>query len=468
MLVPRSVQEAHDFAAIAHAATLESRMPFLHFFDGFRTSHEVSKIEELTDDDLRSLIPEERSPRIAGAALTPDRPVLRGTAQNPDTFFQAREAANLFYRRVPGVVERADGRDSRRCTGRHYGLFDYVGHPEAERVIVIMGSGAETVHETVEHLTARGEKVGVLKVRLYPAVLDRRVRARRCPDGAHDRRARPHQGTGRARRSAVSGRGRRTREAARKASRRSRPSRVVVGGRYGLSSKEFTPAMVKAVFDEIAQGTPAESLHGRHRGRRDAHSLPWDTTFRHRAGDVTTALFYGLGADGTVGANKNSIKIIGDETDRYVQGYFVYDSKKSGAIDHLPSALEPASDPLGVSRSNAPLRRLPSVRVHRQDRRARARGATGAVFLLNAPRRGREVWDRLPREVQEQIDRQAASASSPSTRRRWPGRPAWAAASTPSCRPAFSRSPACCRARRRSRRSRRRSRRPTASEAPRS
>ena len=234
---PRRVQEAHDFAAIAHAATLDSRVPFMHFFDGFRTSHEVSKIEELTDDDLRALLSEEQVAAHRRRALTPDHPVLRGTAQNPDTFFQAREAANLFYRACPDIVEQLMARFA-ALTGRRYGLFEYAGHPEAERVVVIMGSGADTVHETVDHLAARGDKVGVLKVHLFrPFSIAAFLRAA-APIGAGDRGDGPHQGTGRARRAAVSGRGHRPRRGARgrhvrlrgRTGRRRRPLRPVVQG----------------------------------------------------------------------------------------------------------------------------------------------------------------------------------------------------------------------------------------------
>ncbi|MFI5008419.1 MAG: pyruvate:ferredoxin (flavodoxin) oxidoreductase, partial [Solirubrobacterales bacterium] len=320
LLCSNSVQEAHDLAAIAHAATLEARVPFLHFFDGFRTSHEVAKIAELADDDLRALLSETAIEANRRRALTPDRPVLRGTAQNPDVFFQAREAANGFYDACPGIVERLMTAFAER-TGRRYRLFDYEGHPEAERVVVIMGSGAETAHETVEVLAARGEKVGVLKVRLYRpfasaaflsalprttralAVLDRTKEpgapgdplyldvvtalAEARVDGASPFAAEPR----------------------------------VVAGRYGLSSKEFTPAMVKAVFDELGKKTPRHHFTLGIVDDVTHRSLPFDPSFRTEGEDVSASLFYGLGADGTVGANKNSIKIIGQETDRYAQGY---------------------------------------------------------------------------------------------------------------------------------------------------
>ena len=270
LLCSNSVQEAHDLAAVAHAATLETRIPFLHFFDGFRTSHEVSKIEELSDDDLRALIPESSVFAHRRRGLTPDRPVVRGTAQNPDVFFQAREAQNGFYDVCPGVVARTMDAFA-ALTGRRYGLFDYAGHPEAERVLVLMGSGAETVHEAVDHLTAQGEKVGVLKVRLYRpfcqqaflAALPKTVRTL----GVLDRTKEPGApgdplyldvttALAEAHAEGVS------------------PFKVpprLIAGRYGLSSKEFTPAMIKAIFDNLAAAKPEASLHDRHRRRRDAH-----------------------------------------------------------------------------------------------------------------------------------------------------------------------------------------------------
>ena len=393
LLCSGSVQEAHDLAAIAHAATLEARVPFLHFFDGFRTSHEVAKIEALTDDDLRSLIPEERVGEHRRRALTPDAPVLRGTAQNPDVFFQAREAANSYYDACPRLVDSAMTRFA-ALTGRRYRLFDYAGHPEAERVIVIMGSGAETVHETVDYLAARGEKVGVLKVRLYrpfsiasfvaalpPAVQTLAVLDRTKEPGA------PGDPLYLDVVAALVETGQRAR---------------VVGGRYGLSSKEFTPAMVRAVFDEIAKENPRNHFTVGIMDDVTRTSLPWDPSFRTEAGDGASSVFYGLGADGTVGANKNSIKIIGGETDRYVQGYFVYDSKKSGAmtISHLRASPKPI-------RSSYLVTNAQFVACHQFEFVDRIdvleHAADGAVFLLNAPGDSSRVWEQLPREMQEQI-----------------------------------------------------------------
>jgi pyruvate-ferredoxin/flavodoxin oxidoreductase len=401
MLSSTSVQEAQDFAAIAHAATLEARVPFLHFFDGFRTSHEVSKIEALADEELRALMSDERVAAHRRRALTPDRPVLRGTAQNPDTFFQAREAANLTYDACPGIVDAVMARFA-ALTGRRYGLFEYVGHEEAERVIVIMGSGGDTAHETVDHLTARGQKVGVLKVRLFrPFSADAFLR--RLPRSVRaiavlDRTKEPgalgeplYQDVVTALAEA---------RAAGTAAFAGEP--IVVGGRYGLSSKEFTPAMVKAVFDNLALDRPKNHFTVGIVDDVTHTSLGYDETFATGQPDVSTAIFYGLGADGTVGANKNSIKIIGGETDRHVQGYFVYDSKKAGAttISHLRTSPRPIRSAYLIDRARF-------VACHQFEFLERIdvleHAAEGAVFLLNAPYAAGEVWDRLPREVQQQL-----------------------------------------------------------------
>ncbi|HJS74243.1 MAG TPA: pyruvate:ferredoxin (flavodoxin) oxidoreductase, partial [Vicinamibacteria bacterium] len=379
----------------------ESRVPFLHFFDGFRTSHEVAKIEELTDDDLRSLLSEDAIRAHRERALTPDRPVVRGTAQNPDVFFQAREACNLFYDACPGIVEKMMRKLGER-TGRHYGLFDYAGHADAERVIVIMGSGAETVEETVEHLTARGEKVGVLKVRLYRpfsrsaffAALPKSARTLAVLDRTKEPGA-PGDPlyldvmTARAE-SRIEG----------ESSFETEPR--VVAGRYGLSSKEFTPAMVKAVFDELDKKAPKNHFTIGIVDDVTQTSLSWDPSFRTESGEVSTSIFYGLGSDGTVGANKNSIKIIGQETDRYAQGYFVYDSKKSGAItvSHLRSSPRPIRSAYLVDQASF-------VACHQFEFVDKIDvleyAGEGAVFLLNAPYPADSVWAELPREMQEQM-----------------------------------------------------------------
>jgi pyruvate-ferredoxin/flavodoxin oxidoreductase len=401
MLCSSSVQEAQDLAAIAHAATLESRLPFLHFFDGFRTSHEMARIEALDDDDLRALVPDARIHAHRERALTPDRPVLRGTAQNPDTFFQAREAANLFYESCPGIVERTMGAFA-ALTGRRYGLFDYVGDPEAERVIVVMGSGADTVHETVEALVARGEKVGVVKVRLFRPfsaaalvnTLPRTVRA----IAVLDRTKEPGAPGEPLYQDVV------TALAEARAGGRASPAAdpIVVGGRYGLSSKEFTPAMVAAVFDNLGRPTPKNHFTIGIVDDVTRTSLACDESFGTEAPDVWSAVFYGLGSDGTVGANKNSVKIIGSETDRHVQGYFVYDSKKAGAttVSHLRVSPRPIRSAYLVGGARF-------VACHHFEFVDRIdvleRAADGAVLLLNAPAAAEPVWDRLPREVQQQI-----------------------------------------------------------------
>jgi len=401
MLCSNSVQEVHDLACIAHAATLKSRVPFLHFFDGFRTSHEVAKIEELADDDLRAMIDRELVKAHRERALTPDRPIIRGTAENPDTFFQSREAGNRFHLACPGVVQEAMDRFA-RLTGREYHLFDYAGHPEAERVIVLMGSGAETVHETVEHLMAQGEKVGVVKVRLYRpfstqdfvAVLPKGVKS----IGVLDRTKEPGAIGEPLYQDVVTA----LREAKCQGFSPLLAEPEVVGGRYGLSSKEFNPAMVKAVFDELARGEPKPHFTVGIVDDVTHLSLPVAPEFDTEAGDVVRAVFFGLGADGTVGANKDSIKIIGAETDDYVQGYFVYDSKKSGGvtISHLRFGPRPIRSTYTVKQANF-------VACHQWEFIDKCDvldyAAPGAVFLLNAVDGPARVWDHLPREVQEEI-----------------------------------------------------------------
>jgi pyruvate-ferredoxin/flavodoxin oxidoreductase len=401
MLCSGSVQEAQDFAAISHAATLESRVPFLHFFDGFRTSHEIAKIETLNDDDLRHLISEDKIAAHRQRALTPDRPVVRGTAQNPDVFFQAREAANRFYDACPDIVDNVMKRFL-GLTGRRYQLFDYVGHPEADRVIVIMGSGAETVHEAVQYLVDKGEKLGLVKVRLFRpfsasaflaalpattrsiAVLDRTKEPGALGDPLYLDvvTALAEARTGDKLPFALEPR--------------------VFAGRYGLSSKEFTPAMVKAIFDEVARERPHNHFTIGIIDDVTHTSLPWDRSFFTEQTDVDSALFYGLGSDGTVGANKNSIKIIGEESDRHIQGYFVYDSKKSGAItvSHLRISPRPIRSAYLISRAKF-------IACHQfqfiEKFDVLEHAATGAVFLLNAPSAPEAVWERLPREMQDQI-----------------------------------------------------------------
>jgi pyruvate-ferredoxin/flavodoxin oxidoreductase len=392
LLASGSVQEAHDLAAIAHAATLETRIPFLHFFDGFRTSHEVAKIAVLDDDDLRALLAADAIAAHRARALTPDRPVLRGTAQNPDTFFQAREAANPFYAACAGATQDVMDRFAAR-TGRRYHLFDYVGHPEAERVLVLMGSGAETAHATVEWLVARGERVGLLKVRLFrpfsvadfTAALPPTVRAVAVLDRTKEPGA-PGEPLYLDIVTALAETG--------------RLPAVVVGGRYGLASKEFTPAMVQAVLRELDASSPRRRFTVGIVDDVTGGSLPVADDLDIEPADEVRAVFYGLGSDGTVGANKNSIKILTEDDDRFGQGYFVYDSKKAGAVtvSHLRFGPRPIRAPYLV-------RRADFVGCHqfgfldRLDMLAVA--APGATVLLNAPYGPEAVWDHLPREVQE-------------------------------------------------------------------
>jgi len=403
LLASGSVQEAHDMACIAQAATLKARVPIIHFFDGFRTSHEVAKIEELSDDDLRRMLPDELIEGHRRRALSPDRPVLRGTAQNPDAFFQAREACNPFYLACPGIVQEAMDRFA-EVVGRQYRLFDYVGHPQAERVIVMMASGAEAAHETVDALVAKGEKVGLLKVRLYRPFslkdfigsLPSSVKA----VAALDRTKEPGALGEPLYVDVV------TALSEARAAGLSIPSHVpnVVGGRYGLSSKEFTPGMVKAVFDELSQARPRPHFTVGITDDVTHLSLPVDQDFDldSTRTDVVRGVFFGLGSDGTVGANKNSIKIIGEETDNYAQGYFVYDSKKAGAvtISHLRFGPRPIQSSYLVKRANF-------VACHQYEFMDRYDvldyAMPGAVFLLNAPFGPDEVWNELSTEVQTAI-----------------------------------------------------------------
>ena len=404
LLCSGSVQEAHDFACIGQLATLQSRVPVLHFFDGFRTSHEVSKIDPLSDDDLRFLIDPETIAAHRRRALTPDRPVLRGTAQNPDAFFQAREGINPFYQAMPAIVQKVMDRFAQR-TGRAYHLFDYYGAPDAERVIVMMGSGSETACETVDWMKQHGDgKVGILIVRLYrPFALEQFMAALPATTKAIavlDRTKEPGALGEPLYLDVVTA----LHEAVDQGLSPFAPSKMprVVGGRYGLSSKEFTPAMVKAVFDALAQPKPLNHFTVGIVDDVTHLSLPVDESFDIEPNDVTRAVFIGLGADGTVGANKNSIKIIGEETDNFAQGYFVYDSKKSGAmtISHLRFGPRPIRSAYLIRSANF-VACHQFVFLEKFDVLEYAR--PGGVFLLNSPYGPDEVRGRLPREVQEQI-----------------------------------------------------------------
>ena len=401
MLCSNSVQEAMDLALIAHAASLESRIPFLHFFDGFRTSHEVNKIEMLTEDDLRALINMDRVIEHRQRALSPEHPVLRGTAQNPDVFFQIRETINPFYAACPELTQKTMDKFA-QAVGRHYHLFDYVGAPDAERVIVMMGSGAEAAHETVDYLNARGENVGLVKVRLFrPFSVKSFVEA--LPATVRnvavlDRTKEPGSGGEPLYLDVVNA----LHEGVQKGNVRLKTVPRVVGGRYGLSSKEFTPAMVKAVYDNLKAATPKEHFTVGIQDDLSHTSLDYDAGFSTEPDSVVRALFYGLGADGTVGANKNSIKIIGENTENYAQGYFVYDSKKSGAmtVSHLRFGPQPIRSTYLVSKANF-VACHQWIFLERYDMLSAL--VPGGVFLLNSPFGPDEVWGHLPRTVQEQL-----------------------------------------------------------------
>ncbi len=400
LLASGSVQEVMHMALVAHAATLECRVPFLHFFDGFRTSHEVSKIEQLSEADLRAMISEEALHAHRQRGLTPDRPALRGTAQNPDVFFQARETVNPFYDKAPQIVQGVMDRLA-KLVGVQYHLFDYVGAPDAERVVVMMGSGAEAMHETIEYLTERGEKVGLVKVRLYRpfsardlvAALPASVKSIAVLD-----RTKEPGATGEPLYEDV------LTALSEMQIMGELPFALprVVGGRYGLSSKDFTPAMAKAVLDNLKRDVPRNHFTVGIKDDVTHTSLDYDPGFSTERDDVVRCMFYGLGSDGTVGANKNSIKIIGEGTDNYAQGYFVYDSKKAGSItvSHLRFGPRPIRSTYLINRANF-IGCHAWTFVERYDMLANA--VEGAVFLLNAPFGKDEVWDRLPRKVQQQI-----------------------------------------------------------------
>jgi pyruvate-ferredoxin/flavodoxin oxidoreductase len=401
MFFSNSPQEVMDFALISQAATLKARVPFLHIFDGFRTSHEVSKIEKLDDADIRAMIDDDLVRAHRARGLTPDNPFIRGTAQNPDVYFQGRETVNPYYEAVPALVQEAMDQLA-GLTGRQYHLFDYVGAPDAERVLVLMGSGCEAVEETVDYLVSKGEKVGAVKVRLFRpfsakhlvaalpttvkkiAVLDRTKE----PGGAGEplyqdvvTAVMEMMGAG---------------EAALTQMPR------IVGGRYGLASKEFTPAMIKGVFDELSKAQPKNHFTVGIVDDVTYTSLDYDPSFDLEPDDVVRAVFWGLGSDGTVSANKNSIKIIGEETPNYAQGYFVYDSKKSGArtVSHLRFGPRPIKSTYLINRANF-------IAIHQfgflQTFRMLDAAVPGATVLLNAPYGPDEVWDQLPRTVQQEI-----------------------------------------------------------------
>ena len=400
-LASSSVQEAHDMALIAQTATLESRIPFIHFFDGFRTSHEVNKISLISEDQMRAMIDVDLVIAHRRRALNPDNPFIRGTAQNPDTYFQSRETVNIFYERVPGIVENAMAKFA-GLVGRRYQLFDYFGAPDAERIVIVMGSAADTTRETVDYLNARGEKIGLVQVHLFRpfsashllAAIPSTTKAIAVLD-----RTKEPGGTGEplytdvvtAFFEAFS---------AGKVPTAAMPK--IIGGRYGLSSKEFNPAMVKGVFDELAKETPKNHFTI---GINDdvAHtSIAYDRSFSTEPESVHRALFYGLGADGTVGANKNTIKIIGEEGDLHAQGYFVYDSKKSGSqtVSHVRFGPQPIRSAYLIQAANF-------IGCHQfnfvEKTNVLALALPGATFLLNSPYGPDEVWNKLPRLIQEEM-----------------------------------------------------------------
>jgi pyruvate-ferredoxin/flavodoxin oxidoreductase len=399
MLCSASVQEAQDLALVAHAASLESRVPFLHFFDGFRTSHEINRIDVLADDDIRAVVDEQTVLAHRARGLTPDAPVLRGTAQNPDVFFQAREAANPYHEAVPGIVQDVMDRLAAQC-GRRYRLVEYHGHPEADRVLVLMGSGLGAVTETVDAMVATGERVGVVTVRLYrpfPAeAFVAALPASVARIAVLDRTKEPGAPGEPLFADAVTVLGER-------AGRTGDRLPLIVGGRYGLSSKEFTPAMVKGVFDELASPEPRRSFTVGIVDDVTHTSIPADATFRVSRPDGSfQAVFYGLGSDGTVGANKNTVKIVGEHTDLHAQGYFVYDSKKSGAVtvSHLRFSPEAIQSTYLVDEADF----VACHQFHLLLRRDVLRLARpGATVLLNAPYPPDRLWDHLPAEVQEAI-----------------------------------------------------------------
>ena len=399
LLCSASVQEAHDLAAIAQLATLRSRVPFLHFFDGFRTSHEVNVMEMLSDDDLRALIPDDLVRKHRRRALSPEHPYIRGTAQNPDTYFQSRETVNPFYDAVPGIVGEAMDAFAAR-SGRRYDLVEYHGDPEADRVIVVMGSGAQTVRATIDHLNGAGHKVGMVQIRLYRPFPINAVLAA-IPDSATtiavlDRTKEPGSGGEPLFLDVTAALG----EAHATGRRSSMP--LVIGGRYGLSSKEFTPAMVVGIVNEMGLAAPRPRFTVGINDDVTMTSLPFDPNLDIEDPATLRAVFYGLGSDGTVGANKNTIKILGSMPGTYAQGYFVYDSKKSGSrtVSHLRFGPQPIEAPYLVSKAGFIGCHHWSI-LERVDVLEFAR--PGTVLLVNSPYPPQQVFERLPRPMQERI-----------------------------------------------------------------
>ena len=401
LLSSTSVQEVMDMALIAQASTLESRIPFVHFFDGFRTSHEVNKISLIPDDQIKAMIDDKLVFAHRARGLNPERPVMRGTAQNPDVYFQGRETVNPFYEKTPEIVQKVMDKFA-KVVGRAYKLFDYYGDPNAERIIVIMGSASQPTMETVDFLRKNGEKIGVVCVHLYRPFSTKHL-LQALPKSAHsiavlDRTKEPGSAGEPLYKDVVTALG----EAMIAGQLQKMPK--VIGGRYGLSSKEFTPSMIKAVFDEIAKPNPKNQFTVGIHDDVTHSSLDFDPDFITESDKVVRAMFFGLGADGTVGANKNSIKIIGDETDFYAQGYFVYDSKKAGSktVSHLRFGPDPIRSTYLIQSANF-VACHQFVFLEQADMLKYA--AKGATFLLNSPYGKDEVWGKLPKSVQEQIIR---------------------------------------------------------------
>jgi pyruvate-ferredoxin/flavodoxin oxidoreductase len=400
LLSSNSVQEVMDFALIAQAATLESRIPFIHFFDGFRTSHEVMKIEQLTKDDMKAMMDDELIIAHRKRGLTPDNPVMRGTAQNPDVYFQGRETVNPFYNACPAIVQKQMDKFA-KLTGRQYNLFDYVGAPDAEKIIIMMGSGSEAAEETVEYLLSKGEKVGLLKVRLYrPFSLEHFIKA--LPKTTKsiavlDRTKEPGSGGEPLYLDVVNAISEKY-----MAGELQFAYPKIIGGRYGLSSKEFTPAMVKSVFDNLSNQKPKAHFTVGIIEDVTNTSLDFDHSFSVETDETFTGKFYGLGADGTVGANKNSIKIIGEGTDYFAQGYFVYDSKKSGSttVSHLRFGPKEIKSTYLINKARF-------IACHQQvflEQWDMLKDASeGATFLLNTKVDKDHVWDSLPEKVQKDL-----------------------------------------------------------------
>jgi pyruvate-ferredoxin/flavodoxin oxidoreductase len=396
LLASGSVQEVHDFAAIAQAATLKARVPFVHFFDGFRTSHEIAKIFQLSDEELRSLVDDELIRAHRARALSPEHPFIRGTAQNPDVYFQARETVNPFYKAAPAIVQEMMDKFA-NITGRQYHLFDYAGHPEAERVVILMGSGGETAEATVNFLADKGEKVAAIRVRLYrPFSTEDFIKT--LPKSVKsiavlDRTKEPGSAGEPLYLDVVNA-----------LIENGRSNIKVIGGRYGLSSKEFTPAMVKATLDELQKPEPKNHFTVGITDDVSHTSLDVDSSFSIEAEETVRCMFFGLGSDGTVGANKNSIKIIGEETDNFAQGYFVYDSKKSGTVttSHLRFGPKPIRAPYLIEENQANFLACHQFNfLEKFDMLKYAK--PGGVFLLNSLYGPDDVWDKLPREVQQAI-----------------------------------------------------------------